>query len=131
MAPYRLKQPGAGRPVMDMEVDGVRARHGGVRLAAVWGQGGRGTPATSRPVSTRPTQGPGHVVGRHVTRAGRDLSLYSTRTQNYWRWVLLRRLTQKNSTFALPNAKNTNMLVSLALGDANFLRRPCTFHFFV
>ena len=23
------------------------------------------------------------------------LSLYSTRTQNYWRWVLLRRLTQK------------------------------------
>ena len=37
----------------------------------------------------------------------------------------------KDSTFALPNAKNTNMLVSLALGDANFLRRPCTFHFFV
>ena len=35
----------------------------------------------------------------------------------------------KDSTFALPNAKNTNMLVSLALGDANFLRRPCTFHF--
>ena len=27
----------------------------------------------------------------------------------------------KDSTFALPNAKNTNMLVSLALGDANFL----------
>ena len=26
----------------------------------------------------------------------------------------------KDSTFALPNAKNTNMLVSLALGDANF-----------
>ena len=23
------------------------------------------------------------------------LSLYSTRTQNYWRWILLRRLTQK------------------------------------
>ena len=37
----------------------------------------------------------------------------------------------KNRTFALPNARNTNMLVSLALGDANFLRRPCTFHFFV
>ena len=37
----------------------------------------------------------------------------------------------KDSTFALPNAKNTNMLVSLALGDANFSRRPCTFHFFV
>ena len=32
--------------------------------------------------------------------------------------------------FALPNAKYTNMLVSLALGDANFSRRPCTFHFF-
>ena len=25
-------------------------------------------------------------------------------------------------TFASPNARNTNMLVSLALGDANFLR---------
>ena len=25
----------------------------------------------------------------------KPLSLYSTRTQNYWRWVLLRRLTQK------------------------------------
>ena len=37
----------------------------------------------------------------------------------------------KDSTFALPNAKNTNMLVSLELGDANFLLRPCTFHFFV
>ena len=61
----------------------------------------------------------------------------------------------KDSTFALPNAKNTNMLVSLALGDANFspyvtqkpqcesveyrlrlgtkpilLRWPCTFHVF-
>ena len=36
----------------------------------------------------------------------------------------------KDSTFALPNAKNTIMLVSLALDDANFLRRPCTFHFF-
>ena len=36
----------------------------------------------------------------------------------------------KDSTFALPNAKNTNMLVSLALGDANFLCWPCTFHFF-
>ena len=36
----------------------------------------------------------------------------------------------KDSTFALPNAKNTNMLVSLALGDAHFWRRPCTFHFF-
>ena len=58
-------------------------------------------------------------------------------------------------TFALPNTKNTNMLVSLALGEANFsrhltqnpqsesveyrlrwvpnanfLRWPCTFHFF-
>ena len=28
----------------------------------------------------------------------------------------------KDSTFALPNAKNTNMLVSLALGEANFSR---------
>ena len=28
----------------------------------------------------------------------------------------------KDSTFALPNAKNINMLVSLALGDANVLR---------
>ena len=37
----------------------------------------------------------------------------------------------KDSTFALPNAKNTNMLVSLVLGDANFLCQPCTFHFFV
>ena len=36
----------------------------------------------------------------------------------------------KDSTFALPNAKNTNMLVSMALGDAHFLRRPCTFYFF-
>ena len=35
----------------------------------------------------------------------------------------------KDSTFALPKAKNTNMLVSLVLGDANFLRWPCTFHF--
>ena len=25
----------------------------------------------------------------------KDLSLYSTGTQNYWRWVLLRHLTQK------------------------------------
>ena len=33
-------------------------------------------------------------------------------------------------TFALPNARNTNMLVSLALGNTNFSRRPCTFHFF-
>ena len=31
---------------------------------------------------------------------------------------------------ALPNARNTNMLVSFALGDANFLRWPCIFHFF-
>ena len=28
----------------------------------------------------------------------------------------------KDSTFALPNAKNTNMLVFLALGDAHFSR---------
>ena len=28
----------------------------------------------------------------------------------------------KDSTFAIPNARNTNMLVSLALGDANFSR---------
>ena len=28
----------------------------------------------------------------------------------------------KDNTFALPNAKNTNMLVSLALGDTNFSR---------
>ena len=28
----------------------------------------------------------------------------------------------KDSIFALPNAKNTNMLVSLALGDAHFSR---------
>ena len=35
----------------------------------------------------------------------------------------------KDNTFALPNAKNTNMLVSLALGDASFLRWLCTFHF--
>ena len=53
----------------------------------------------------------------------------------------------RDSTFALANAKNTNMLVSLALGDANFsptrvseiwlrwvpnanfLRWPCTFNF--
>ena len=37
----------------------------------------------------------------------------------------------KDSTFALPNAKSTNMLVSLdlALGDANILRWPCTFQF--
>ena len=61
---------------------------------------------------------------------------------------------EKDSTFALPNAKNTNMLVSLPLDDANFwhhltqnpqresveyrlrwvpnaniLRWPCTFQF--
>ena len=59
----------------------------------------------------------------------------------------------KDSTFALPKAKNTNMFVSLALGDAhfyltqnpqhesveyrlhwvpnaNFLHWPCTFNFF-
>ena len=36
----------------------------------------------------------------------------------------------KDSTFALPQARNTNMLVSFALGDANFLRWPCTFLFF-
>ena len=35
----------------------------------------------------------------------------------------------KDSTFALPNARNTNMLVFFALGDANFLRWPCTFLF--
>ena len=35
----------------------------------------------------------------------------------------------RRQNFALPNAKYTNMLVSLALGDANFSRRPCTFHF--
>ena len=34
----------------------------------------------------------------------------------------------KSSTFALADARNTNMLVSFALGDANFLRWPCTFH---
>ena len=28
----------------------------------------------------------------------------------------------KDSSFALPNARNTNMLVSFALGDANFFR---------
>ena len=38
-------------------------------------------------------------------------------------------LNAKNSIFASPNAKNTNMLVSFALGDANFLCWPCTFHF--
>ena len=36
----------------------------------------------------------------------------------------------KSSTFALADARNTNMLVSFALGDANFLHWPCTFHFF-
>ena len=34
-----------------------------------------------------------------------------------------------DSTFASPTARNTNMLVSLALGDASFLRWPCTFLF--
>ena len=29
---------------------------------------------------------------------------------------------EKDSTFVLPNARYTNMLVSLALGDANFSR---------
>ena len=29
----------------------------------------------------------------------------------------------KDSTFAFPNANNTNMLVSLALGDTNFSRQ--------
>ena len=37
----------------------------------------------------------------------------------------------KDITFALPNARNTNMLVSLALGDTNFLHWPCSFLFFV
>ena len=36
----------------------------------------------------------------------------------------------RRQNFALPNAKYTNMLVSLALDDANFSRRPCTFLFF-
>ena len=36
----------------------------------------------------------------------------------------------KDRSFASPNARNTNMLVSLALGDANFLCQPCTFLFF-
>ena len=36
----------------------------------------------------------------------------------------------KDSTFASRDAKNTNMLVSLTLGDANFLRWPYTFHYF-
>ena len=31
--------------------------------------------------------------------------------------------------FASANAKYTNMLVYFALADANFSRRPCTFHF--
>ena len=35
----------------------------------------------------------------------------------------------KDSIFASPNA-DTNMLVSLALGDASFLRWLCTFLFF-
>ena len=35
----------------------------------------------------------------------------------------------KSNTFALADARNTNMLVTFALGDANFLRWPCTFHF--
>ena len=34
----------------------------------------------------------------------------------YWHWL--------GHTFALPNAKDTNMLVSFVLGDANFLRHP-------
>ena len=84
-----------------------------------------------------------------------DLSLYSTATQNHSRWVLFLSPNAKDSTFALPKAKNTNMLVSLALGDtnilhhltqnpqcqsveyrlrlvpnANFLCWPCTFLFF-
>ena len=49
------------------------------------------------------------------------LSLYSTATQNHSRWVLASP-NAKDSTFALPKAKNTNMLVSLALDDANFSR---------
>ena len=32
--------------------------------------------------------------------------------------------------FALPNAKYTNMLVYFVLGDASFLRWPCTFLLF-
>ena len=54
------------------------------------------------------------------------LSLYSTRTQKTF---ALGTFDTKYSTFASGDARNTNMLVSLALGDANFLRRPCTFHF--
>ena len=30
-----------------------------------------------------------------TNRVSKHLSLYSTATQNYWRWVLLRHLTQK------------------------------------
>ena len=37
----------------------------------------------------------------------------------------------KDCTFALPNTKNTNMLVSLALGDANFLALAMYISFFV
>ena len=36
----------------------------------------------------------------------------------------------KDSIFASPNPRNNNMLVCLALGDASFLRWPCTFLFF-
>ena len=37
----------------------------------------------------------------------------------------------KDSTFGLPNARNSNMVVSFALGDANFLRGYVHFIFFV
>ena len=39
-----------------------------------------------------------------------------TVTQNHSRWVLLRH--------PRPNARDTNMLVSFALGDANISRHP-------
>ena len=65
------------------------------------------------------------------TESREPLSLYSTATQNCLRRAILRYLTQKIVLLCYLMQKNTNMLVSLALGDANFLRWPCTFLFFV
>ena len=71
--------------------------------------------------------------------ANGPLKIYKVLIQKSKAYIPLRRKTAcvgqfcvinaKDSTFALPNAKNTNMLVSLALGHANVLRWPCTFNF--
>ena len=55
--------------------------------------------------------------------------LYPTKSPNSFKPISVFLCDAKllaSGNFALPNAKNTNMLVSLTLGDTNFLCWPCT-----